>query len=390
MSLEAYVLDIIEGRRSQPLVKALFSCLSRCYRVGVKWRHMAYDIGLFKTVAAAAPVVSVGNIVAGGTGKTPVVQMLVEALKGDQNIAILSRGFRSKAEMYDEEVFCVSRGQGPLLSPEICGDEPYCLAGKLAAQVWVGKDRVACAQEAVRHGAKCLILDDGMQHRRLKRDCEIVVIDANDPFGKGKFLPRGLLRDLPERLKKVDLIVANHIEDKLHYCEVQKMLAPFTLAPIVATKLCVLNSTECSNKTVGLFCGIGKPHYFQETVEELGNEIVHKWFLLDHIAPKKHELEAFVKESLERGAEVLLCTEKDWVKLPKDFRDRSERNFTVVEEKNGSDLEDFSAADISVHLCKEKSSRDESIFPSRTVKVIFVRSLTFNVLNYATKPVLLH
>jgi len=319
MSIEAYILDIIEGRRSPPFVKALLSCLSRFYRFGVKWRHFAYDVGLFKSVAAASPVVSVGNIVAGGTGKTPVVQMLAEALKGDQTLAIISRGFRSRAEEDDEGGFCVSRGQGPLLSPEICGDEPYCLAARLDVFVWVGKDRVACAQEAVRHGANCLILDDGMQHRRLKRDFEIVVIDANDPFGKGNFLPRGLLRDLPERLKEVDLIVANHIEDELHYRDVQKVLAPFTSAPFVATKLYVTNPEECSRKTVGVFCGIGKPLYFLETVEELGNEVVHKQFLLDHVAPKKHDLEAFAKESLERGAEAVLCTEKDWVKLPKDL-----------------------------------------------------------------------
>jgi len=153
----------------------------------------------------------------------------------------------------------------------------------------------------------------------LKRNFEIVVVDANDPFGKGSFLPRGLLRDLPERLKKADLIVANHIEDDFHYREIQKMLEPFTSAPIAATHLYVTNPEECAKKTIGLFCGIGKPLYFLETAEELGNEVIHKWFLLDHVAPKKQELEAFILECEERGAEAVLCTEKDWVKLPMDL-----------------------------------------------------------------------
>jgi tetraacyldisaccharide 4'-kinase len=109
-----------------------------------------------------------------------------------------------------------------------------------------------------------------MQHRRLKRDFEIVVIDANDPFGKGRFLPRGLLREMPERLKVADLIVLNHVEDEQHYHEVQKLLHSYTDAPCVGTQFEVIDKESCSNKCVGLFCGIGKQSKHLETKWSIG------------------------------------------------------------------------------------------------------------------------
>jgi tetraacyldisaccharide 4'-kinase len=305
-SLEAYILDIIEGRRRSLFIQGLLRFLSFFYHAGIALRHTLYDGKWMKISRVPIPVISIGNIAAGGTGKTPLVHFLAKELLTSHSVAILSRGYRGSSEKSNQRVN----------SPAV-GDEPYWLATALPeAQVWVGRDRAASALLACEHGAERILLDDGMQHRRLARDVEIVVMDAEDLFGKGDFLPRGYLRDTPKRLAQADLIAVSHIQNESHLEEVRARIAPYSKAPLVGMRMRI--SDDLKGKKVGVFCGIAKPERFLSMVRELGAEIVSQLITLDHVAPTKEQLEAFAAQF--SGAEMLVCTEKDAVKLPSDLQ----------------------------------------------------------------------
>lgn len=320
--LEGYLLNLIEQRRDSVWVMRLLFAMSLPYRWGIRLRHWLYDQGWAKVHEVSVPVISVGNVVAGGTGKTPFVQMLARMLAQQPGqLAILLRGYRSKLERAGG-VHAVSLGKGPLFPPDVCGDEPYLHAQRLQdlqAQVWVGKNRVEGARQAIAHHAAYLILDDGMQYRALKRDLEIVLIDARDPFARGHYLPYGRLRDCPERLSRVDLIVLNHLEDEEHFDEVSRTLLPLTRAKIIGAQMRIKGAQQWLGKRVGLFCGIGSPQRFEQTLTEFGVEVVDTLFVPDHRSPSIKELQVFAQECQEQGAQMLLCTEKDWVKLPQDL-----------------------------------------------------------------------
>ncbi|MBS0654093.1 MAG: tetraacyldisaccharide 4'-kinase, partial [Verrucomicrobia bacterium] len=297
---------------SAPLLRPMLALCSKLYAVAVKGRHLAYQKKWLPAFSADVPTVSIGNIVVGGTGKTPLVLMLATALQEEGKIAILTRGFRSQAEKRSEPL-CIDKEH--TVSAEICGDEPLFLAQTTLASIWIGPDRVLSAKKAAAAGAVCLILDDGLQHRRLRRDVEIVAIDANDPFSRHRFLPYGLLRDLPERLREADLIVANHTRDNDHYEEVKKELSAYTQAPIVAMQHTLVQSEPLQGHRIGAFCGIGKPQYFFNALKRAGAEIVATCALLDHQGFPREKLQAFVTACREKGAASIVCTEKDWVKL---------------------------------------------------------------------------
>jgi tetraacyldisaccharide 4'-kinase len=313
MDLERSILKIIRGEKKAPLVKAGLAALSAIYRSVLAARNFAYDLGWIPSTRLPVPVISIGNIVVGGTGKTPLVHLFASHLQDRLSLAILTRGFRSKIEKSGKSRLISSRN-GPLCSPQECGDEPYFLAQKMKAAIWVGPDRVRSGQLAIEQGAQCLLLDDGMQHRRLKRDFEIVVIDGLDPFSKGRFLPWGLLRDSPKRLRSADLIVFTHVKDLEHYKQLQKQIALYSNAPSAAVQIVVINERTIARK-VGIFCGIGKPERFEQTVRDLKCEIVNTLFLKDHEPIQNNRLQKFAKDCRSQGAEALLCTEKDYVKL---------------------------------------------------------------------------
>ncbi len=302
MQLEAFILDVMEDRRRG---KSVLHFLSYLYQGGIALRNRFYDRGWIKSVDIGLPVVSVGNIVAGGTGKTPLVKLLAEIFQETGKVAILSRGYKSEAER---------RGETMLVSSEAdvfqCGDEPFWLSSQLPrVQVWVGKNRIVSAFRAKQDGCDLIILDDGMQHRALKRDFEIVVVDGKDPFGKGFFLPRGFLRDSPDRLKNADLIVV--IEPTP---EIEKKIRMYTDAPMVFMQ--IKTPVKLQGKKVGVFCAIGRPERFLKTVQEAGGEVIASFFKPDHDRFHPEELFRFAEKS---KADMLLCTEKDYVKIPVNF-----------------------------------------------------------------------
>jgi tetraacyldisaccharide 4'-kinase len=153
----------------------------------------------------------------------------------------------------------------------------------------------------------------------LARDIEIVVVDAKDPLAKGRFLPRGRLRDLPSRLRAADLIIANHLADPSRETELRDALAKYTDAPIVGVYVEPLETEVVKNQRVGVFCGIGSPERFLETIRALDAHIVDTLFLLDHCAPGLEQLRRFIDGCQKKGATRILCTEKDAVKLSASF-----------------------------------------------------------------------
>jgi len=311
MRIETRVIDIIEGKKAAPVTRALLKLMSQCYRSGVYLRNFAYDFVIPQT-KLSIPVISVGNIVAGGTGKTPFIHYLAKAL-GESDVAILSRGYRRSSKGT-----IVVKAE---TSPEECGDEPALLFQKLPhAHIIVNPNRVQSGLIAQILGAKVILLDDGMQHRQLHRNIEIGVMDARDLFGRGHFLPRGFLRDSPHRLSKADLIILNGVKDEEHLESLTSRIRHYTDAPITAMELLVDNSIELASKKVALFCAIAAPERFKDTLRNLGCDIILKEIKADHLPFTQEEIEQLANLAQDQGAQCLVCTEKDRVKLPKDLK----------------------------------------------------------------------
>jgi tetraacyldisaccharide 4'-kinase len=209
-------------------------------------------------------------------------------------------------------------------SAAFCGDEPFLIAQNLPkAYVIVGKDRHKASDIAARAGAHVILLDDGMQHRRLARDFEVVVMDTCDPFGQGYYLPRGLLREGTKSLDRADLIILNHVPDRETFFEIKKELGRHSQALVVGTRMEVVSiegfngevARDLTGKPVGIFCGIAHPEYFYKTVSQQGAHIVDSAFAGDHLSLEPGILSTFAEKCKQQGAELLLCTEKDKVKL---------------------------------------------------------------------------
>jgi tetraacyldisaccharide 4'-kinase len=236
-------------------------------------RHFLYDIGFLPTYQVAIPVISVGNLAAGGTGKTPLVIRLAKTFSS-QSVAILLRGYGK--------------------------DEEYILKKHLPnTPIYVDPDRVKSARLAVEQGAELIILDDGYQHRRLARNANVVILRDRDRLSR--CIPAGDLRDPISCLKKTDLIVW---ERDLH----SKVSRVVSLDGLVIPSI--------RGERVGMFCGIGNPSKFKKTLGEMGALIEAEWILADHEPIGQKRLNAFAKRCKQLNVKHLVCTEKDAVKLP--------------------------------------------------------------------------
>jgi len=295
-------------------VKDLLAPCSWLFSVGVRIRHFLYDRKIFKQKIAPLPVVSIGNVVAGGAGKTQTALLLADLLSQDVRVAVLSRGYKSQAEKAKEPLLVnIDRH-----TPKICGDEPWLLASRLRSSlIYVNKNRYKSALEAKKQGAQILVLDDGMQHRKLHRDLEIVVVDGKFPLDN--FLPQGNLREDLQRLKTASLILfIGQPEPSLHKQVSSYTAAPHAIAKIVPMGLFQLNGEKVptlKDVPIAIFCGIGNPKRFVNTVEELGGHIVATHFSRDHQTLGRKALKNFALLARSRGASFLVCTEKDKVKL---------------------------------------------------------------------------
>lgn len=298
--------------------------LSFAWRFFASWKNFLYRTKILRSKNVFLPVVSIGNLVAGGSGKTPFTLFLAEKLlcRG-KKVAILSRGYKSKAEKRGENI-CFSRGEKK--SFEEVGDEPILLAKRLLKTlIIVGKKREKSALLAKEKGSNLLLLDDGFQYRKIKKDVEIVILNAFDPFASGKFLPRGFLRDSPAELKRADLIVVNHITNKKCFADITNLISKYTTAPIVGMRPQILGVKNLLGEIVKVtpkdrvaaFCALGAPHIFFSTVKDLGVDLVFSKKFVDHASFSISSIFEFAKKSKSLGASYIICSEKDSVKIPK-------------------------------------------------------------------------
>jgi tetraacyldisaccharide 4'-kinase len=318
----------------------VFSGISALYALVLVLRHYLYDKHYLPIYKAPSFVVSIGNIVCGGTGKTPLIQKLVHDLRGAVRAAVVAKGYKAIAGKGKDPVNVSALLRQGKAEPSFVGDEPYIIASTTDAEVFVSSRKWKSAKYAAESGYALIIIDDGMQHRRLQKNIEIVIIDARDPLGGGALLPKGYLRELPSRLSHADLIAVSYAEDLESFAAAEKTLRPYTKAPLVQLKRKVTVQKDLTGVSVGLFCGIAKPCYFQCAVEKLGAHIVASLLSPDHELPKYDELVRFASDCKDKGARALICTEKDFVKLPKDLNLPLEviPAFVEIELAQGADL----------------------------------------------------
>lgn len=307
-----------------PFLRAALSPLSGLYGAALSARARLYRTGRLRSERVPCPVVSVGNLTFGGTGKTPFVLFLARRFRFEgKRPAILSRGYgrRSRGRVV------VSEGNGPLVPPERGGDEPVAMARSLpAVPVVVAERRVEAARKAIDLGADLLLLDDGYQHLALARDVDILLLDAADPFGGGRLPPAGTLREPLSALRRADAFVFTRIDRASPSADARAELtrsnpdAPVFTARIRATGLAddagaPVTSPALTGRRFVAVCGIAHPQAFVASLRELELAPEEVLAFPDHHRYGRRDL-ARIRDAADRtGSAWIATTEKDAVKL---------------------------------------------------------------------------
>lgn len=310
---EVEYLRIISGQRQDWRAQTLKPCLWVCslfYRAVVSFRNRMFDWRLRAIERPLVPVISLGNLTTGGTGKTPFVAYLARWFQQQQiQVTLLSRGYRAlPGEVNDEK----------LLLDRLCPGIPH----------YQNPNRCASSKQAVEEDAQLLLLDDGFQHRKLARDLDIVLIDAVCPWGHGWLLPRGLMREPKSALQRADFVILTRADqcspatlERLKV-EVAEMLSPDRIACAVFRPQELVNvagDTESlasvAGKTVWGFCAIGNPEGFRQTLENAGFVVAGMQIFPDHHHYSSSDLEGIGVEAANASADLILTTSKDLVKI---------------------------------------------------------------------------
>ena len=328
MSLESYLKSLQREENPSLGQRALLgglSALEALYIRGVAGRRtkeMAHP------VKAGIPVISAGNITAGGTGKTPCIIYLARILQRmGRRPAVLTRGYKGELEHHGG---IVSDRDKILISQKKAGDEPYMMAARLpGVPVIAGKDRIVSAAAAKALGADVLLLDDGFQYWRLARDLDIVLIDSTDPFGGGHVLPRGFLREPMDALGRAGLFLLTKSrqsspEEREKIRQVLARFAPHVpvietdhepVPPVRLEEWPRHGSGAVPEGKVMLLCGIGNPRSFEKTAAEAGLPATSCMIFPDHHQYREEDLTAASRRAEREGARALVVTEKDAVKI---------------------------------------------------------------------------
>jgi tetraacyldisaccharide 4'-kinase len=311
-----------------PLASLILPPLSAIYSIVTRARITGYQRGWFSVSKLSAPVISVGNLTTGGTGKTPLVEWVCRAVAREtgKRACVLTRGY-GRANPQSQVV--VSDGN-KLLAPEReAGDEPYLLAQNLIgiAAVVSNPDRVAAGEWAIKNlSSEVFVLDDGFQHLRLSRDLDIVTIDATNPWGGGSLLPYGRLREPRTGLSRADCIVitrTEQVEDVTSLRERVQRLAgtiPVFTSRMVTSGIRALNGESVSSERllaepVAAFCGVGNPESFFNQLRQEGYTPVFTRAFADHHNYTQADLNRLTKDAKDHGASGLITTAKDARKL---------------------------------------------------------------------------
>ncbi|HZT23602.1 MAG TPA: tetraacyldisaccharide 4'-kinase [Verrucomicrobiae bacterium] len=351
-SLQTFGLEVIfEERRDLKanLTRGLLLGISKIFQLLVKLRRWLYNVRILRDKTLGVQVIAIGNLTVGGTGKTPVVEKFARELRdAGRNVAILSRGYRSKPLPLHVALLnkillredqtpprVVSDGKSLLLDSEMAGDEPYMLASNLKdVVVLVDKDRVKSGRYAIeKFGCDTLLLDDGFQYWELRgRRHDVVLIDCQQPFGNGHLLPRGTLREPPSHLARAQTIFIT--KSNGHTAELRERISQFN--PAAAIIECVhhplyledvFTGERCGldllrGKKIASLSGIAQPESFEQSLVTLGAELVYSKRFADHHRFSQQEILNVINRAKKRQARTIITTQKDAVRFPKiDRRD---------------------------------------------------------------------
>jgi tetraacyldisaccharide 4'-kinase len=295
------------------------------YGVITRTHARLYERGTFHSAKLDRPVISIGNITAGGTGKTPMVEWVAKTLSTNgKKVCILTRGYK---RANPNQRILVSDGETVFSNPGEAGDEPYLLAKHLQgiAAVISDANRFSAGQGAIKHlGTDCFVLDDGFQHFRLARSLDIVMIDATDPWGGRQMLPAGRLREPLTGLKRADCFVLTRCEQVESVDDLRNDLAklagdrPVFTSQMMTTGLKALDgsaSSSLENESVAAFCAIGNPQSFFTQLRRSGYEPRREISFPDHHVYTQTDINRLEDAAQTAGAQSLVTTAKDAVKL---------------------------------------------------------------------------
>ncbi len=346
--LERWGSDVIFGRAKgfrAVIARLLMWTLSGVYRLLVQTRIRMYRTGWKPQHHLGMQVVAVGNLTVGGTGKTPVVELLSKSLRDrGRKVAILSRGYKSrKLDKPQRWVSAdqsqvpghvmpkvVSTGKALLLDSKFAGDEPFMLARNLdGVAVVVDKDRVKGGRFAIRElGVDTLLLDDGMQYLGLAHSMDIVLIDSKSPFGTEALLPRGTLREPPGNLKRAGYILITKCDGSSNDLLIERIrrynrsasIIECTHGPIHLENLFTREKEDLDflkDKWIAAISGIAVPENFEKSLERLGARVEIRRRFSDHHRFSRREIDKFMQRCVERDMELIVTTEKDAVRFPR-------------------------------------------------------------------------
>ncbi len=350
---ETFALEVIFGERrgkKAALLRGVLFGLSKVFLIIVKGRRWLYEARIIRDHPLGVQVITVGNLTVGGTGKTPVVEKFARVLTDQgRKVAILSRGYRSKPPplahrwknklLLQEEVVpprVVSDGKNLLLNSDDAGDEPYMLASNLKdVVVLTDKDRVKSGRYAIEQfGCDTLLLDDGFQYWKLAgRRHDIVLVDAQQPFGNEHLLPRGTLREPPEHIRRADTIFITKsdgdtagLRARIRKHNLNAGIIECIHWPLYFQDVFNPDQREqigwLKGKKVATLSGIAQPESFEQSLVKQGAELVYAKRFADHHRFNQQEILNTINRAKKRRAEVILTTQKDAVRFPKlDRRD---------------------------------------------------------------------
>jgi tetraacyldisaccharide 4'-kinase len=350
------------------VVRGLLYVCSILFQVVVQARRVLYNVRIFRDSTLGVQVIAIGNLTVGGTGKTPVVEKFARELRDQgRTVAILSRGYRSKPTPLHIRLInkvllrddttpprVVSDGRSLLLDSEMAGDEPYMLASNLKdVVVLVDKDRVKSGRYAIeKFGCDTLLLDDGFQYWKIRgRRQDVVLIDRQQPFGNERLLPRGSLRELPSQLSRASVIFITKSDGKTEELRqrigqlnpeagiIECIHHPLYLEDVFTAQRSGLETLQ--GRKVAALSGIAQPESFEQSLVQLGADLVYAKRFADHHRFTQQEILNTINRGKKRQAEAIITTQKDAVRFPKLDRRDLPIYFMRVEIKILSGADDF-------------------------------------------------
>ncbi len=370
-TLETFFLEVVFEERHDFKAKATRGVLfggSKVFQAIVKLRRWLYNVRILRDKTLGVQVIAIGNLTVGGTGKTPVVEKFARELRdAGRNVAILSRGYRSKPMPLHQKFLnkillredrtpprIVSDGKSLLLDSEMAGDEPYMLASNLKdVVVLVDKDRVKSGRYAIeKFGCDTLLLDDGFQYWDLRgRRHDVVLIDRQQPFGNEHLLPRGTLREPPSHLARAHTIFITKSDGQTAALRerigkwnstaaiIECIHQPLYFEDVFTGERRGLELL--AGKKVASLSGIAQPESFEQSLIKLGGELVYTKRFADHHRFTQQEILNAINRAKKRQAEIIVTTQKDAVRFPKIDRRDIPFYFMRVEIKIVAGANDF-------------------------------------------------